>query len=232
MIRTIAFDADDTLWHNERLFHETQEAFRELLRPYHDDASINDRMLAAEQRNLQHFGYGIKGFVLSLIETAVELTEGRISGTEIQQVIELGKGMLQHPVVPLPNVEEVLGQLNEDYELVLITKGDLFDQEAKLARSGLGRFFSKIEIVSEKQEATYRSILRRHGINPDHFLMVGNSVKSDILPVVALGARAVHIPYEVTWEHERVEGAEPGTHGYTRLDSISELPEFLGMTAS
>lgn len=227
MIRTLAFDADDTLWHNETLFHETQEAFRALLRPYHDDAWINARMQAAEQRNLQHFGYGIKGFILSLIETAVELTEGRIAGAEIQKIVDLGKDMLSKPVEPLPGVARVLEALAPRYELLLITKGDLFDQEAKLARSGLGHHFSKVEIVSEKHEATYRDILRRHGIAPAHFLMVGNSVKSDILPVVALGARAVHIPYELTWEHERVADASPQTHGYARLDAIAELPEWL-----
>ena len=227
MIRTIAFDADDTLWHNENLFRDTQEAFRALLRPYHDDTWIDARMTAAEQRNLQHFGYGIKGFILSLIETAVELSEGRIPGSEIQKIVDLGKGMIARPVDPLPGVARVLEQLAPTYELMLISKGDLFDQETKLARSGLGPHFSKVEIVSEKNEVAYAAILRRHGINPDHFLMVGNSVKSDVLPVVALGGQAVHIPYETTWAHERVEGAEPETHGYVRLDSITELPEWL-----
>lgn len=227
MIRTIAFDADDTLWHNENLFAETQEAFRALLRPYHDDAWIDARMVAAEQRNLQHFGYGIKGFILSLIETAVELSEGRIQGGEIQKIIELGKGMIARPVDTLHGVGRVLEQLAPTYELMLITKGDLFDQETKLARSGLGSYFGVVEIVSEKHEATYAGILRRHGINPAHFLMVGNSVKSDVLPVVALGGRAVHIPYEVTWAHERVEGVAPESHGFIRLDALTDLPEWL-----
>lgn len=227
MIRTIAFDADDTLWHNENLFRETQEAFRALLRPYHEDAWIDARMVAAEQRNLQHFGYGIKGFILSLIETAVELSEGRIQGSEIQRIIDHGKAMIGRPVEPLPGVAAVLEELAPTYELILITKGDLFDQEAKLARSGLGSYFAKVEIVSEKHLDAYATILRRHGINPEHFLMIGNSLKSDILPVLALGGRAVHIPYELTWAHERVEGAEPATHGYVQLDSITELPEWL-----
>lgn len=229
MIRTLAFDADDTLWHNENLFAETQEAFRALLRPYHDDAWIDARMLAAEQRNLQHFGYGIKGFILSLLETAIELSEGRIAGSELQKVIDLGKGMIASPVEPLPGAARVLEALAPRFELMVITKGDLFDQEAKLARSGLGRHFSKVEIVSEKHEAAYAAILRRHAINPEHFMMVGNSVKSDILPVVALGARAVHIPYEVTWAHEQVADAAPDTHGYDRLDSIQDLPDYLGL---
>lgn len=227
MIRTIAFDADDTLWHNETLFVETQEAFRALLRPYHDEAWIAARMVAAEQRNLQHFGYGIKGFILSLIETAVELSEGRIQGSEIQKIIDLGKGMIARPVETLPGVAQVLEELAPGYELMLITKGDLFDQESKLARSGLGQHFAKVEVVTEKHAACYAGILRRHGINPEHFLMVGNSVKSDVLPVVALGASAVHIPYETTWIHERVEGVAPETHGYTHLDSITDLPDWL-----
>ncbi len=226
-IRTIAFDADDTLWHNENLFRETQEAFRDLLRSYHDDAWINARMEAAERRNLRHFGYGVKGFVLSLVETAVELTEGRIPGSEVQKIIDLGKGMLQSPVDPLPGVAPVLEALAPAYELMVITKGDLFDQESKLARSGLGHHFARVEILSEKDQEAYAAVLRRHAINPERFLMVGNSVKSDVLPVVALGGRAIHIPYEVTWEHEQVPDADPVRHGYVRLDSIAELPEWL-----
>ncbi|HJV49498.1 MAG TPA: HAD family hydrolase [Geothrix sp.] len=225
MMRTLAFDADDTLWHNETYYAETQEAFRALLRPYHDDAWIDARLHDTEMRNLGHYGYGIKGFTLSMIETALELTEDRLDGAGIRQVVELGKAMLAKPVEPLPGVAEVLQQLACSFDLMVITKGDLFDQETKLAKSGLGGHFSKIEIVSEKDEAAYAAILERHDIAPVAFTMVGNSVKSDILPVLALGARAIHIPYHLTWAHEVV--AVPVEFPFPVLDSIHELPALL-----
>ncbi len=225
MLRTLAFDADDTLWHNETHYAETQEAFRDLLRAYHDDAWIDARLHDTEMRNLQHYGYGIKGFTLSMIETALELTEDRLDGAGIRRVVELGKAMLAKPVEPLPAVAEVLQEVSKGFDLMLITKGDLFDQETKLARSGLGSHFSKVEIVSEKDEATYAAILERHAIPADRFTMVGNSVKSDILPVLALGARAVHIPYHVTWAHEQV--AAPAEAAFPVLASIRDLPALL-----
>lgn len=224
MRRTLAFDADDTLWHNETLYAETQEAFRALLRPYHEDAWIDARLHEAEMRNLRHYGYGIKGFTLSMIETALELTEDRLDGAGIRQVVELGKAMLVRPVEPLPGVAEVLQELSKSFDLMVITKGDLFDQETKLAKSGLGPHFSKVEILSEKDRAAYATILDRHGIRPADFTMVGNSVKSDILPVLELGGRAVHIPYHVTWAHEVV--AAP-TASFPVLASIRELPALL-----
>lgn len=225
MRRTLAFDADDTLWHNETLYAETQEAFRALLRPYHEDAWIDARLHEAEMRNLRHYGYGIKGFTLSMIETALELTEDRLDGTGIRQVVELGKAMLARPVEPLPGVADVLQELSSAFDLMLITKGDLFDQETKLAKSGLGGHFSKVEIVSEKDRVTYAAILERHGIPPAAFTMVGNSVKSDILPVLELGGRAIHIPYHVTWAHEVV--APPAGARFPVLGSIRELPALL-----
>ncbi len=225
MLRPLAFDADDTLWHNESHYAETQEAFRALLRPYHDDAWIDARLHDTELRNLGHYGYGIKGFTLSMIETALELTEDRLDGAGIRQVVELGKAMLAKPVEPLPGVAEVLQELSNSYDLILITTGDLFDQETKLARSGLGTHFSKVEIVSEKDEGAYAAILERHGIRPAGFIMVGNSVKSDILPVLALGARAIHIPYHLTWAHEVV--AAPGDAPFPVLESIRDLPALL-----
>ena len=225
MLRTLAFDADDTLWHNETYYAETQEAFRSLLRPYHDDAWIDARLHDTELRNLGHYGYGIKGFTLSMIETALELTEDRLDGAGIRQVVDLGKAMLAKPVEPLPGVAEVLQLLAGSYNLMVITKGDLFDQETKLVKSGLGGHFSKVEIVSEKDEATYAAILERHGIAPSSFIMVGNSVKSDVLPVLALGARAVHIPYHLTWAHEMV--ASPEGSPFPVLESIRELPALL-----
>lgn len=225
MLRTLAFDADDTLWHNETYYAETQEAFRSLLRRYHDDAWIDARLHETEMRNLGHYGYGIKGFTLSMIETALELTEDRLDGAGIRQVVDLGKAMLAKPVEPLPGVAEVLKDLARSFSLMVITKGDLFDQETKLVKSGLGTHFSKVEIVSEKDEATYAAILERHAIPPSTFIMVGNSVKSDILPVLALGARAVHIPYHLTWAHEVV--ASPAGSPFPVLESIHELPALL-----
>jgi putative hydrolase of the HAD superfamily len=225
MRRTLAFDADDTLWHNETHYAETQEAFRDLLRPYHDDAWIDARLHDTEMRNLRRYGYGIKGFTLSMMETALELTEDRLDGAGLRRILDLGKGMLDRPVESLPGVAEVLGSLAGSCDLMVITKGDLFDQETKLAKSGLGGHFSRVEIVSEKDEATYAAILARHGLLPAAFVMVGNSVKSDILPVLALGARAVHIPYHLTWAHERVE--TPEGVAWPVLASIRDLPALL-----
>ena len=225
MLRTLAFDADDTLWHNETHYAETQEAFRALLRPFHDDAWIDARLHDTEMRNLRRYGYGTKGFTLSMIETALELTENRLDGAGIRQVLDLGMALLDRPVETLPGVLEVLQELTGAFDLMLITKGDLFDQETKLAKSGLGGHFSKVEIVSEKDEATYAAILARHGIAPSAFTMVGNSVKSDILPVLALGARAVHIPYHTTWSHEVV--AAPAECSFPVLESFQDLPALL-----
>lgn len=222
---TLAFDADDTLWHNETHYAETQEAFRALLRAYHDDAWIDARLHDTEMRNLGRYGYGIKGFTLSMIETALELTERRLDGAGIQKVLDLGKAMLDKPVEPLPGVVDVLQNLAGAFDLMVITKGDLFDQEIKLAKSGLDGHFSKVEIVSEKDEAAYAAILQRHGIPPAAFTMVGNSVKSDILPVLALGARAIHIPYHLTWAHEVVDS--PMESPFPVLDSIRDLPGLL-----
>lgn len=206
-------------------YAETQEAFRALLRPFHDDAWIDTRLHDTEMRNLQHYGYGIKGFTLSMIETALELTEDRLDGAGIRRVVELGKAMLEKPVEPLPGVIEVLQELSGTFELMVITKGDLFDQETKLVKSGLGRHFSKVEIVSEKDQSTYAAVLERHGIPAASFTMVGNSVKSDILPVLALGGRAVHIPYHLTWAHE--VAASPVEAPFPVIESIRELPVLL-----
>ncbi|HCZ33868.1 MAG TPA: haloacid dehalogenase [Holophagaceae bacterium] len=222
---TLAFDADDTLWHNETHYAETQAAFRALLRPFHDEAWIDARLHDTEMRNLRRYGYGIKGFTLSMIETALELTEYRLGGAGIQTVLDLGKAMLDKPVEPLPGVVEVLAELAPAFDLMLVTKGDLFDQETKLAKSGLGGHFTKVEILSEKDEATYAALLQRHGIRPADFTMVGNSVKSDILPVLALGGRAIHIPYHLTWAHEVV--AIPAESPFPSLESIGDLPALL-----
>jgi putative hydrolase of the HAD superfamily len=225
MFDLIAFDADDTLWHTEDLYVGTQDRFKQLLAPYHSAEWIDRKLFDTEMRNLGVFGYGIKGFVLSMIETAIELTEGRISGTEIQRLIDMGREMLSADIRLLAGVAETVAALSERYPLMIITKGDLFDQETKIARSGLGPHFKHVEIVSDKTEASYAALLRRHGVAPQCFLMIGNSLRSDILPVVALGARAVYIPYHLTWAHEQVSA--PAAGGYVTLESVSGLVAWL-----
>ncbi len=227
MITAIAFDADDTLWHNENLYSLTQERFKRLLAPFQDVATIDQRLYTTEMRNLAFFGYGIKGFTLSMIETAIEITDGRIGAHEIRQIIDYARDMLRAPVELLPGVRETIALLSDSYRLMIVTKGDLFDQESKIARSGIADYFQHIEIVSEKTPAAYAAVMKRHGIEPRRFLMVGNSLRSDILPVVEVGGNAVYIPYHLTWIHERVtdEGAIAGR--YVTLSHIGELPTWL-----
>ena len=227
MITTVAFDADDTLWHNENLYFMTQEKFKRLLMPFQDVATIDRRLYEIEMRNLTFFGYGIKGFTLSMIETAIEVTDGRIGAHEIHQIIDFARDMLRAPVELLPGVRETIASLRETCRLMIVTKGDLFDQESKIARSGIAEYFQHIEIVSEKTPAMYAALMTRYGIHPDRFLMVGNSLKSDILPVIAAGGRAVYIPYHLTWDHEKVTDNEAATDGYVQLSHIGELPGYL-----
>ncbi len=224
MFDIIGLDADDTLWHNETIFSMTQDKFKRLLSPYHSAEWIDQRLFATEMRNLEYFGYGIKGFTLSMIETAIELTEGRIQGSEIQMIIDFAREMRRTPVQLLEHVQEVVTTLVQQYQLMLITKGDLLDQESKIAQSGLADYFRHIEIISEKTEAAYAAILAKYGIPPERFLMVGNSLKSDILPVVAIGGQAVHIPYHITWSHEVIADAESRQQGYVTLEHIGLLP--------
>lgn len=227
MIGTIAFDGDDTLWHNESIFSVTQDRFRGLVLPYVSAEEIDTRLLATEQRNLRVFGYGIKGFTLSMIETAIEVSGGRIPSSDISTIIEFARAMLAHPVELLEGVESTIEALSESYALMLITKGDLFDQESKIARSGMVDRFETVEIVAEKDEATYQRILTAHHIEPAHFLMVGNSLRSDVLPVLAVGGRAVHIPYHITWAHEHVELCDGPPQGCWSIASVAELPALL-----
>lgn len=222
----IAFDADDTLWHNERLYAAAQTTFRDLLAQYHSPEWIDERLFQTEMRNLQHFGYGIKAFALSMIETAVELTEGRIGGNDIQTLIDAARTMLTADVELLDGVPATLDALAGRYELMVITKGDLRDQEVKIERSGLARYFRHVEIVSDKHRANYEVLLRRHAIAPEQFLMVGNSLRSDILPVLELGAHAVYIPYHLTWAHEAANAPEAHP-GYYELAGMGELPALL-----
>jgi putative hydrolase of the HAD superfamily len=225
-IRVIGLDADDTLWHNETIFERVHERYRALLAQYHDAATVDQALLATERRNLERYGYGIKGFMLSSIETAIELTRGQISAQEIRTIIELGHEMLAHPVELLEGVQETVAELAPAHALLLITKGDLRDQQRKLAKSGLAGHFRGVEIVTEKDEATYAAILARHGVRPEEFLMVGNSLKSDILPVLALGGSGVHIPYHLLWPLERA--APPHAPGrFFQIESFRALPALL-----
>ena len=224
-IQAIAFDADDTLWRNEDIFIHAQDEFINLLLPYHDENYIRSHLGEVQINNLEHFGYGIKGFTLSMIETAIELTEGRISGNEIHEIIQLAKCMLASPVELLPNIEHVLSQLKGQFRLLVITKGDLLDQESKLARSGIADYFDAIEIVSDKTSDAYQQILLRHKLSTEHFLMVGNSLKSDILPVLDLGAQALHVPYHSTWDHEKV--TDDTLLRYPQLGTLSDIAQLL-----
>ncbi|NBC32218.1 MAG: HAD hydrolase-like protein [Alphaproteobacteria bacterium] len=227
MITTIGFDGDDTLWHNESIFSMTQDKFRQLLLRYVPGLEIDKILYITELRNLKLFGYGIKGFTLSMIETAIEVSQGRVGATDIQRIIDFGKAMLEHPVELIEGAAPTLDRLRGTYQLILITKGDLFDQESKLARSGLADGFSKIEILSEKDERTYRHLLDRHGVPVENFLMVGNSLKSDVLPVLSIGGQAVHVPYPVTWIHEEVHERRRLPSGYRTLSRLAELPGLL-----
>jgi putative hydrolase of the HAD superfamily len=226
-IEVIAFDGDDTLWHSESHFVDAHERYCALIAPYvnGDAGLLDEQVIATEGNNLAIYGYGVKAFTLSLIETAIEVTGGRVTSREISAILELGKGLLNHPVELLDGVQEVIDELaRAGHTLIVVTKGDLFHQEAKLAGSGLADKFSQVNIVSEKDVATYRRIIERTGVAPERFLMIGNSVRSDVLPVVELGGQAVHLPYRYTWAHEEVVGANGQTHGYHELRSIRELP--------
>lgn len=220
----IAFDADDTLWHNEKFYIETQQKFSRLLAQYHSEEWVQERLYQTEMRNLQHFGYGVKAFTLSMIETAIELTEGRISGSEIMPLIEQARRMISNQIELLDYASVIIPQLAKDYPLMLITKGDLLDQERKLANSGLQPYFQEIEVVSEKTAPVYRKILQRYGLEPGRFIMVGNSLRSDILPVLDIGASAVYIPFPLTWLHEKAETPPEDQAGFYQLEHMGLLP--------
>lgn len=224
-LTTIAFDADDTLWHTERHFQMTQHHFKMLLADFAEPDHLSDRIIAAEKRNIQHFGYGVKSFTLSLIETAIEVTDGNAPASIIQQIIDAGRDMLAHPIEVLPGVGDTLEVLKGKYKLAVITKGDLFDQERKVAQSGLGDFFNAVEIVSEKETATYTRIFKAIGEGPERSMMVGNSLKSDVIPALHAGAWGVYVPHELTWELEHAE--EP--NGMERYRKVAGLGDVLGL---
>ncbi|MFN3558027.1 MAG: HAD family hydrolase [Brevundimonas sp.] len=225
-ITTIGLDADDTLWHNETLFRLTHARFVELLAEHGDEAVIETRLAETEKRNLRLYGYGVKGFTLSMIETAMELTGGEAPPSVVREILAAGREMLAHPVETLPGVDEALASLSEQYRLVLITKGDLMDQERKVAASGLGDLFAAVEIVSEKDRGTYDRVFARHGTGAEEAVMAGNSMRSDVLPALEAGAFAVHIPYAVTWAHELADAPENHAR-YGALETISELPAWI-----
>lgn len=225
-IKIIGFDADDTLWVNEPNYQETEAKFCEILEAYVSPDEISEKLFETEMRNLKLFGYGAKGFMLSMIETALEISQYRINGSDIQRIINLGKNLLQKPVELIEGVREVLHKLQNHYELLLLTKGDLLDQETKLARSGLAEYFNHIEIVSEKSADVYLNILKKINYHPREFLMVGNSVKSDILPAINSGAQAIHIPFHITWQHEEAEKDHPGQK-FFQVETIRDILTFL-----
>ena len=227
MIELVGLDADDTLWHNEPLFTHRRGRFRELLARYEPGGVPDDRLYEVELRNLRHFGYGVKGFVLSMIETAIELTEGRIESADVRTIIEWGREMLAGPTELLDGVQGAVEALALEFPIILVTKGDLLDQETKLARSGLGALFKGIEIVSEKDARVYRQIMSRYGVPPERFVMVGNSLRSDVLPVIQAGAHAVYVPYAESWVHERVPPDALADVHYHEIRHMRELPGVL-----
>jgi putative hydrolase of the HAD superfamily len=226
-VRVVGFDGDDTLWHSETRFDFTQGEFRDLLRRHVPGADIDARLHDTEMANLAIYGYGVKSFTLSMLETAIELTEAKIPAADLDVILGWGKRMLTQPTELLDGVERTLKEISVRHDMLLITKGDLFDQESKLARSGLGDLFLGVEILSEKNKDSYSGVFRRRGIRPEEFVMVGNSLRSDVVPVVALGGRAVHIPYEVTWEHEHVPDKDLPKNGWRRIGKIADLPAIL-----
>lgn len=225
-LNIIGFDADDTLWQNEQFYRLTEGHFRDLLADYAEGEHVSQRLLEAEKRNLAHYGFGIKGFTLSMIETALEITEGKAPGRVIGEILAVGRELLTHPVETMPHAHEVLEALAGTYYLVLITKGDLFDQERKLAQSGLGDFFDAVEIVSDKTATTYRRVFSRNGKNPERAMMVGNSLKSDIVPAIATGAWGVFVPHELTWILEHVEKPAEAPR-FREIAHLGHLPNLI-----
>ena len=226
-ISVVGLDGDDTLWHNETRFNLTQAELSDLLRRHVPGAGVESHLADVEMKNLGLYGYGVKAFTLSMIETAIQITDRRIPAADIEVILGWGKRMLMEPTELLDGVEPTLKELGKRYDLLLITKGDIFDQESKLARSGLAGLFLGVEILSEKNVDSYRGVLKRRGIKPEEFVMVGNSLRSDVLPVLGLGARAVHIPYHVTWHHELVPDESMPPEGWVRIESIADLSRTL-----
>ncbi|MBA5804718.1 MULTISPECIES: HAD family hydrolase [Rhizobium] len=225
-LTTIGFDADDTLWQNEQYYRLTEAHFTGLLADFAEGPKISERLLEAEKRNLRHYGFGIKGFTLSMVETAIEITEGKVPASVIAKILDTGRDLLNHPVETMPHVRDTLEALAGKYLLVMITKGDLFDQERKLAQSGLGDFFDAVEIVSEKTAVTYRRIFAKVGDGPERAMMVGNSLKSDIVPAIAAGSYGVFVPHELTWVLEHVDEPKEAPR-FRKIDHLGELRDLI-----
>ena len=226
-LTTIGFDADDTLWQNEQFYKLTESRFAALLAGHTEPGELSAHLLEIERKNLRQYGFGIKGFTLSMIETAIEVTRGEIPASVIAEILEAGRDMLSHPVETLPHVRETLESLADSYRMVMITKGDLFDQERKLAESGLGELFDAVEIVSAKDVGTYERVFRRHGDGPERGMMVGNSLKSDIVPAIAAGSWGVYIPHDLNWALEHAD--EPVQS--PRYRQLAHLGELTGLIA-
>jgi putative hydrolase of the HAD superfamily len=223
----IALDADDTLWQNETLYRNCRDEFAALLAYAAPQEEIIHKLDEIDEGNIEYFGYGIKAYTLSLIDTAVALTNGKVSGKTVERIVDLAREMIDAPVQLLDGVAETLPLLAERSRLMLITKGDLLDQERKLSKSGLAQYFSEVEIISTKTRASYSQILQYRKLTPQRFMMVGNSLRSDVLPVLELGGHGVFIPFEITWLHETAEPPAPDTAGFHELKSIAELPDLL-----
>ena len=225
-IKVIGFDADDTLWVNEPFYQNVEKEFCQIMKPYLEEAETSKELFKTEMQNLEIYGYGAKGFILAMVETAIRTTEGKITPEEISRIIDTGKTLLNMPIQLLDGTENVLQRLQGKYKLILATKGDLLDQERKLQKSGLIGYFHHIEIMSDKHENNYRKLLSHLDIRPDEFLMVGNSVKSDILPIINIGGKAIHIPFEVTWQHETHHGTTE-TSDFITVSAVSEILKLL-----
>jgi putative hydrolase of the HAD superfamily len=222
-IRVIGFDADDTLWVNETYFRDAEQDFAKLMSGYETVNKVDQELFKMEMKNLPLYGYGVKGFVLSMVEMALELSNYTVSSKTINEIISIGKAMLNKPVELLEGVEETLAALSKNYRLILATKGDLLDQERKLEKSGLLDYFHHIEVLSDKKEENYSKLLNHLDIKPSEFLMIGNSLKSDILPLVNIKAKAIHVPFHTTWAHEEVSAAETNGKAYKTVNKVSDI---------
>lgn len=226
-IKVIAFDADDTLWVNETYFREAEHQFAKLLAKYETENKIDQELFKAEIRNLSIYGYGIKGFVLSMVECALELSNYQINQKTIEKILNIGKEMLEKPIELLDGVEEVLQNLQGKYKLIVATKGDLLDQERKLEKSNLLKYFHHIEVMSDKKEKDYQKLIKHLDIHPSELLMIGNSLKSDVLPLIKIGASAIHVPFHTTWVHEEVSEEEKSKSDYKTISNIKDVLNFL-----
>lgn len=225
-IKVIGFDADDTLWVNETYFRDTEEKFANLLEGYETKNKVDQELFKMEIKNLEVYGYGVKGFMLSMIESALDLSNNTISQATISKILNLGKEMIMQPVELLAGVKEVLEQLSSNYRLIVLTKGDLLDQERKIKRSGLTKYFHHIEVLSDKKEENYLHLLDHLEIDVKEFLMIGNSLKSDVLPLINIGAQAVHVPFHTTWQHEEVTINED-EFKYLKINSLKDILRYL-----